>query len=192
MRAELAAAAALLGSWAAVKSGVVDGFDAHVGQIPRRGGPRVDIVMAHATDLGSVYGLAGTAAVVTAAGHRRLGRDLVVAGGLAWGLGQAAKRLLDRPRPYETGTPRLVAIPAGTSWPSGHSAVAAAMATVIVEAGSNSDHPELTGAAGLALAGFVGGSRLHVGVHHPTDVIAGWGVGVLCARAWQRVAHHLN
>lgn len=191
-RTEVLAAAALLGSWAAVKSGASDAFDLRAGSSPRRGGTGVDRALAHATDLGSVYGLTGTAAALAVSGRTRMATDMLAAGGLAWVLGQSAKPLLDRPRPFESGTPRLVARPAGTSWPSGHSAVAAAMGTVVAANAPGSTRPAVTRGAGVALAAFVGGSRLHVGVHHPTDVVAGWGLGVLCARAWQRAAQLLQ
>lgn len=147
----------------------------------------MDRAMAHLTDLGSVYGVTGAAVGLGLSGRPRLGADLAAAGAVAWGAAQGLKPLLDRPRPYETGTPRLVAIPAGTSWPSGHSAVIAAMATVVVDAAGESKRPRLTRMVGYGTAIFVGGSRLHVGVHHPTDVIAGFGIGVLSSRLVHRL-----
>ena len=96
-----------------------------------------------------------------------------------WIVAQSLKPTLDRPRPYQVdAAERLVAVPAGSSWPSGHSAVAAATAT------SLSRH--LGPVSRVLSPGFVGTvavSRLYVGVHHLTDVLAGVAVGHLCARA---------
>lgn len=155
--------------------------DAVAGLVRRPLGPRADRVIAAATDVGSVFGLAGTAATLAATGRREAAVDVAVSGSMAWCAAQAVKPLLDRPRPYEQGeADRLVAIPAGTSWPSGHAAVAAAMATSLADHGGRA-----VGMVGTGLVGFVSASRVYVGVHHATDPLAGVGIGVLCASAWR-------
>ena len=167
-------------SWLAVRSGAGDVLDRHARDaLARPLGHRADVTIGAVTDLGSVYGLAGISAVLAATGRRAPALDAAVAGGVAWGVAQSLKPTMDRPRPYQVdAAARLVAVPAGSSWPSGHSAVAAATATSL--------SPHLGVPARLASAVFVGTvavSRLYVGVHHFTDVAAGVAVGHLCARA---------
>jgi undecaprenyl-diphosphatase len=89
-----------------------------------------------------------------------------------------------RKRPLIDRTPvvrRLHRAPRTTSFPSGHAASAAAFTT-----GAAMEHP--ASALALApLAAAVGYSRVHVGVHHVSDVVAGAAVGAgmaLATRYW--------
>ena len=89
------------------------------------------------------------------------------------------KPLGNRRRPdrvtAEVPIARQVAMPRSTSWPSGHSASAFAFAT-----GAGAAWP----AAGIplsALASLVAYSRVHTGVHYPSDTIAGTVAGVALA-----------
>lgn len=165
---------------ALVRTGAGDAVDrAARDALARPLGHRADVAIGAVTDLGSVYGLVGIAGTLFLGGRRRAALDSALAGGAAWIVAQGLKPTLDRPRPYQLdAAERLVAVPAGSSWPSGHSAVAAATATSL--------SPHLGPLPRLLAAGFVGTvavSRLYVGVHHLTDVVAGVAVGHLCARA---------
>ncbi len=95
-----------------------------------------------------------------------------------------AKGMVGRLRPSaEVPHPRRLArVPRGTSFPSGHSASAAAFAT-----GVALEVPALAVPVG-ALAAAVGVSRVVTGVHFPSDVAAGFAIGagaaLLTVRWW--------
>ena len=147
--------------------------------IARSRGSVVDRVVGAFTDIGSVYGLLGCSATLAAAGEVRLGLRTAITGSMAWVAAQLTKDLVDRERPYELGTAELlIEAPHGSSWPSGHSAVAGAMATTI---GRRLSPGGRVGAGGLAVA--VAASRLQVGAHHATDTLAGLAIGGLTAEA---------
>ncbi|TVR20334.1 MAG: phosphatase PAP2 family protein [Nitriliruptor sp.] len=183
------AAAAVVGSYLAVRAGVVDGVDRGLERwltsARHRRGDRFLVV---ATDLGSSFGLMGVTAALALLGRRTAAVEVGVAGGAAWLLAQGVKPALGRARPYELGTAsRLVSPPAGSSWPSGHAAVGAAMATAII---TIADRDAAVAAAAGAAA--IGASRIAVGVHHLSDVIAGFGVGVLAAAGTSAVTGRLR
>jgi diacylglycerol kinase family enzyme/membrane-associated phospholipid phosphatase len=122
-------------------------------------------------------------------GTRRRG---AVRGLLALGIASGvanipAKLSVQRPRPSLEGVPltrRLMRQPTTTSFPSGHSASAAAFAT-----GVAMESP-LAGAAVGVIAGAVAYSRVYVGVHYPGDVAAGIALGMasaaVTAKTWPR------
>lgn len=181
-RGLLAAALAVAASHGLLRSRRAVRLDRALGAaIARPLGHVADTVVAAATDLGSLYGAAGLAAVLRVAGRRRAAADVAGAALVAWTAAQAAKPVARRPRPYQVdGAPRLVAEPSGSSWPSGHTAVAAAVAAALA--------PELPRAgrrAAAGLTGFVALSRIYVGVHYVSDVVAGLGVGAWSAAAWR-------
>jgi membrane-associated phospholipid phosphatase len=158
--------------------------DVRMGDLVRRSrsGPS-DRVVAAATDLGSLYGVAGTATALGVAGHRRLARDVMAVGTAAWFLAQGAKTRVSRERPYEAeGVIRLIRPPTGSSYPSGHAAVVAAMMSVIA-----ADGDRVVRVAAGSLVAFVAASRVYVGVHYPSDVFGGIGMGLLLARAWRAI-----
>ncbi|NNH70406.1 phosphatase PAP2 family protein [Nocardia uniformis] len=117
------------------------------------------------------------------AGRRAALRGLAVTGiasGLANGV---AKPLFPRRRPPGEAVPfvrRILNPPVSSSFPSGHSASAAAFtAGVALE-----DPVSAAVIAPVALA--VAYSRVHIGVHWPTDVAAGAALGVAVAVVTRR------
>jgi membrane-associated phospholipid phosphatase len=103
---------------------------------------------------------------------------LVVAGGaLVGALNEVLKEIFDRPRPSYEGTLEAE----GFSYPSGHASGTAATATVLLVV----FWPVLSRAGRLvlvtvavAVVAVVGYTRVALGVHFATDVVAGWCVGV--------------
>jgi membrane-associated phospholipid phosphatase len=93
--------------------------------------------------------------------------------GLAAGIAEGLKRVFDRPRPavVDPAVHPLVATPHSYSMPSGHAtaAFAAAFAAGLV-------HPRLRRPL-LTLAALVAVSRVWLGVHYLTDVLAGAAIG---------------
>lgn len=89
-------------------------------------------------------------------------------------LSHGAKGFVDRVRPTLTdpALSALVAVPGDASFPSGHATSAFAVAGVVALL-----HPSLR-ALVLSLASMIAVSRVYLGVHYPSDVVAGAGLGL--------------
>jgi undecaprenyl-diphosphatase len=155
----------------------------------RRPSPKLDRVVPRLTTAAD-HGLLwfATAAVLAATGER--GRRAALRGLVSLTVASAAangpvKWLVRRPRPGLDDVPlvrQLRAQPGTSSFPSGHSASAAAFAAGVAMESSALALPVGTAAAGVAYG------RVHTGVHYPSDVFAGVLFGVGCAllvrRSW--------
>ncbi|WP_051471170.1 phosphatase PAP2 family protein [Patulibacter minatonensis] len=142
------------------------------------------------TDLGNGYVVGVVLAVVGVllAATRVLGPVAAAAPLLALWLGALAsgvgKAIVGRPRP-----PLALHEVAATSsgFPSGHSTQSAAgwlaLALVLAYArrGASGPSRRIVLAAGAVVVLLVGVSRVVLGVHSPTDVLAGWALGAACA-----------
>jgi membrane-associated phospholipid phosphatase len=94
------------------------------------------------------------------------------------GVTSALKYSINRDRPFETYPDILKKAKAGSpSFPSGHTSSAFATATSLSLA-----YPEwYVIVPSFAYAGAVAYSRMHLGVHYPSDVAAGAVIGAGCA-----------
>jgi undecaprenyl-diphosphatase len=98
----------------------------------------------------------------------------------------AIKLLMERPRPPDQ---IAIADPSGWSFPSGHSATAVALYLTLALVATGLWRGRLRPAIAFGAAGaivlLVGFSRVYLGAHYPTDVLAGWLVGgILVVGAW--------
>jgi undecaprenyl-diphosphatase len=113
-------------------------------------------------------------------------RGMAAIGGASFTINALAKPLLPRRRPAYADLPvaRRLALhdhPTSSSFPSGHAASAAAFATAVAM-----ESPAV-GLAVAPIAAAVAYSRVHTGVHWPSDVVAGMlmGTGIaLATRRW--------
>ncbi len=95
--------------------------------------------------------------------------------GSAVGVALVMKLVFHRPRPALW--PRLIT-ESGASFPSGHSTTAAALVTCLVLLLWRTPWRWPTLILGSLYALLMGSSRLVLGVHYPTDVLAGWLTGL--------------
>lgn len=110
------------------------------------------------------------------------GRHGVAAAGfsalLALGVAQVISHMWDRPRPFEAhpGHAHLfLPVSPDPSFPSDHATAAFAIAVAIFL------RHRKAGILALVLATIVSVSRVALGTHYPTDVIAGAALGTACA-----------
>jgi undecaprenyl-diphosphatase len=142
--------------------------------------------MAHGLSwLGRSWVLLALAVIITAVRARRASRlalILVVVGALL--LDNLAKALADRSRPPGAHLEHVTS----SSFPSGHATQSAAFAVglclILAVDGIGRRARALAWVLAAALVVAVAGSRVYLGVHYPTDVIA----GIVLGGAWGAVA----
>jgi membrane-associated phospholipid phosphatase len=119
---------------------------------------------------------------VMLAGYYRTGLFIVMASAGAGAIDGIAKRLVSRPRPQPDLITHLDRWAGETmSFPSGHSmgsmAIYLSLALLVSRWAPNRRCAVFTVAAGAILALLIGFSRVYLGVHYPSDVLAGWAGG---------------
>ena len=103
------------------------------------------------------------------------------------------KNLFARPRPeFGSGASHVMT----ASFPSGHSMLSAVvyltLGVLLARTSSQYRFKLYFVTMALALTALVGLSRLYLGVHYPTDVLAGWSFGLIWALLCWLVAHFLQ
>jgi undecaprenyl-diphosphatase len=133
---------------------------------------------------GSLGGAMGVGAAVAAGGDRSLGRRLALVGTLAWTGSKVVKPFARRGRPASVvEAARILGRPqSGLGYPSGHAAVAVAMASA---AGSHVPRP--WAAPVWSAVAVVAAARVYVGAHLPLDVAGGAALGLAAERAVRAV-----
>jgi undecaprenyl-diphosphatase len=190
----LLAAFASLG--AAMLAGMLDGLD-HYLILQLRGPGGVgdpvgsrgveeavrDLTALGGTTLVTIFTTAATL-LLLAQRQRRHAAVLVSVALLAWLSKDTGKALFDRVRPDLVSHEVFVH---SASFPSGHTTLATALyltlAVLASSYGLSSCSRLLTYAVATLLAGLVGFSRVYLGVHWPSDVLAGWCLGAFWATA---------
>lgn len=118
--------------------------------------------------------------------HQRRREALIFAGTviLAYASSEVLKAFYDRDRPMLVAHGSIVY---SQSFPSGHSTAAAAtfltLATVLASFETRRRTKALIYALAITAMIAVGVSRVYLGVHWPTDVLAGWALGASWALA---------
>ncbi len=173
---------------AGVLSGLSDGIDGSIRSLVNSwASPQVTTFFHYVSMLGSVavvYALtAFEAAALLVLGRRRDALRLLVVMAAAAVVNNAVKFAVARARP----DPFFGDLPSSYSFASGHALYAACVYGVIgsliaAEMPRAWQRTVVLGAM-LALVGGIGLSRVYLGVHYPTDVIAGFALAalILCA-----------
>jgi len=137
-----------------------------------------------------LVGAAAAALALAAKEHWRGAVALILSVLATQAVVAVAKVLMSRPRPEEGGAAEHAA---GFSFPSAHSASAVALYLMLALIAGSVLHKKLSWVAWVAaglLVAMIGLSRVYLGAHYPTDVLAGWltggiivvGCWVLCSR----------
>jgi decaprenylphosphoryl-5-phosphoribose phosphatase len=157
----------------------VPSLDERILRVARECGhkPRLDRAVADFSRLGehgAVWlGLGGAGMALDRAGRSRWRRAGGVVG-VTYALNTAIKLLVHRPRPQLPGLGPLTTTPTRFSFPSAHASTSFAGALAYSRLGAPA-------APLYLLAGSLACSRLYLGVHYPSDVLAGALLGLAVA-----------
>jgi membrane-associated phospholipid phosphatase len=120
---------------------------------------------------GAVWVLLGVALVVVDPSNREAWLICAALGPIAIGLNYVVKLAFRRPRPVLEGLPPLGGAPSSLSFPSAHATSSFAVATAMTRV-------EPVAAVAFVLAAALALGRPYLGMHYPSDVLAGALLGV--------------
>src|SRR5215204_5040749 len=130
------------------------------------------VALGKAGNNGLVWFLLGAALAVIDSSRWEQWLVCALLGPFAIGLNYAIKLLVKRPRPVLEGLPPLGGAPSSLSFPSAHATSSFAVATAMT-------HVDPLGALAFVLALALALGRPYLGMHYPSDVLVGAGLGVL-------------
>jgi membrane-associated phospholipid phosphatase len=165
---------------------LVESFDELVDSAfaPLRGRIVPDLVASVASALGDhglIWFLIGLSRTRRPGMRRRVATWAVAYTGMVSPLvNSGLKGIFRRARPERSGRPLPVRVPRTASFPSGHAMAAWCAATVLADG-------DPWAPAYYSAAAVISSSRIHVQLHHATDVVAGSVIGVLLGIGGRRV-----
>ena len=121
---------------------------------------------------GAIWFGVGVLLAIFDGGNREAWLVCALLGPVAIGLNYLVKLIVRRPRPVLEGLPSLGGAPSSLSFPSAHATSAFAVATAM-------SRVEPWGALAFVLALALALGRPYLGMHYPSDVLAGALLGVL-------------
>lgn len=153
-------------------------------------GPATTQAMWVTTLLGdTVVAVAATlvaAVLLSVWGHPRRAGSVVLLMLVGSGLAEALKFLVERPRPPAADA--LIALPVSASFPSGHAMAGIVLAGTLALMLLASRAPRATrvvGSIAILVSGMmIGLSRVYLGVHYFSDVLASWCLGATLVGLW--------
>lgn len=154
----------------------------------------MDVLMVVVTTLGAAYIILVFAVPLWWRGYREATFDFLLLLGITVVLTEGIKFLVDRPRPCAGVFPNVRTLMGygcdeelDPSFPSGHASRAFALAAFV-----GLRFRWRAGSAAYAFAILVGLSRIYLGVHWPSDVLAGALLGVGLALAFEFVSKRFD
>lgn len=120
---------------------------------------------------GAIWLVLGVVLAIFDAGNREAWLICGALGPIAILLNYAVKLIVRRPRPTLEGLPPLGGAPSSLSFPSAHATASFAVATAMTRV-------DPLGALAFALAFILALGRPYLGMHYPSDVLAGAILGI--------------
>ncbi len=128
-------------------------------------------VLGKAGNNGAIWFALGLVLAIVDSSNREAWLFCAALGPAAIGINYAVKRVVRRPRPMLEGLPPLGDAPSSLSFPSAHATSSFAVATAMARV-------EPLGALAFLLAIAIALGRPYLGMHYPSDVLAGAVLGV--------------